>query len=46
MAVINILEDDEVIRGQLSQLLRDKWYEVIENSDISSFNKNDRKNIL
>lgn len=46
MAVINILEDDEVIRGQLSQLLRDNWYEVIENSDISSFNKNDRKNIL
>lgn len=46
MAVINILEDDEVIRGQLSQLLRDKRYEVIENSDISSFNKNDRKNIL
>ena len=30
MAVINILEDDEVIRGQLSQLLRDKGYEVIE----------------
>jgi len=46
MAVINILEDDEVIRGQLSQLLRDNGYEVIENSDISSFNKNDRKNIL
>lgn len=46
MAVINILEDDEVIRGQLSQLLRDNGYEVVENSDISSFNKNDRKNIL
>ncbi len=46
MAVINILEDDEVIRGQLSQLLRDNGYEVIENFDISSFNKNDRKNIL
>lgn len=46
MTVINILEDDEVIRGQLSQLLRDNGYEVIENSDISSFNKNDRKNIL
>lgn len=46
MAVINILEDDEVIRGKLSQLLRDNGYEVIENSDISSFNKNDRKNIL
>ena len=46
MAVINILEDDEVIRGQLSQILRDNGYEVIENSDISSFNKNDRKNIL
>ena len=46
MAVINILEDDEVIRRQLSQLLRDNGYEVIENSDISSFNKNDRKNIL
>ena len=29
MAVINILEDDEVIRGQLSQLLRDKGYELI-----------------
>ena len=39
MAVINILEDDEVIRGQLSQLLRDKGYEVIESADISSFNK-------
>lgn len=46
MAVINILEDDEVIRGQLSHLLRGNGYEVIENSDISSFNKNDRKNIL
>ena len=44
MAVINILEDDEVIRGQLSQLLRDKGYEVIENADISSFNKIDREN--
>ena len=43
MAVINILEDDEVIRGQLSQLLRDKGYEVIENADISSFNKIDRR---
>lgn len=41
MAVINILEDDEVIRGQLSQLLRDKGYEVIESADISSFNKID-----
>ena len=39
MAVINILEDDEVIRGQLSQLLRDKGYEVIENADISSLIK-------
>ena len=44
MAVINILEDDEVIRGQLSQLLRDKGYEVIESADISSFNKIDREN--
>ena len=35
MAVINILEDDEVIRGQLSQLLRDKGYEVIENVEIA-----------
>ena len=35
MAVINILEDDEVIRGQLSQLLRDKGYEVDrENTDL------------
>ena len=44
MAVINILEDDEVIRGQLSQLLRDKGYEVIESADISSFNKIDSEN--
>lgn len=44
MAVINILEDDEVIRGQLSQLLRDKGYEVIESADISGFNKIDREN--
>ena len=44
MAEINILEDDEVIRGQLSQLLRDKGYEVIESADISSFNKIDSEN--
>ena len=44
MAVINILEDDEVIRGKLSQLLRDKGYEVIESADISGFNKIDREN--
>ena len=44
MAVINILEDDEVIRGQLSQLLSDKGYEVIESADISGFNKIDREN--
>ena len=44
MAVINILEDDEVIRGQLSQLLCDKGYEVIESADISGFNKSDREN--
>lgn len=45
MAVINILEDDEVIRGQLSQLLRDKGYEVIESADISSFNNFDNLTI-
>ena len=38
------IEDDEVLRGQLSQLLRDKGYEVIESADISGFNKIDREN--
>lgn len=39
MALILILEDDNVIREQLSQMLHDKGHEVIEAADVKEFNR-------
>lgn len=39
MALILILEDDDVIRGQLSQMLRDKGHCIIEAEDVEGLSK-------
>lgn len=39
MALILILEDDNVIRNQLSQMLRDKGHNCLEAEDVKQFNK-------
>ena len=37
MALILILEDDEVIRGQLARMLKDKGHNVEEAADVKEF---------
>ena len=45
MALILILEDDEVIRGQLARMLKDKGHNVEEAADVKEFDSKPHDNI-
>ena len=45
MALILILEDDEVIRGQLARMLKDKGHNVEEAVDVKEFDSKPHDNI-
>ena len=46
MALILILEDDEVIRGQLARMLKDKGHNVEEAADVKEFDIDYKQNSL